>query len=271
MNKMMFAAAVMMAGTAVGHGAVVDFQNYYKNAFTGDDAYMGMQDTLIVSGDKDYKAGDAENGGTLLGNAWSSYRRPIKKWDLSAMQGQYQSINSAKVKLSFWKGHSNTIEAYKLFAGENYENANWTEADACWNQKNAEGEQWAMTKFTLPNGYKVNSMVTEDDLLGTYEYTATGDVMSWTLDLPADLVQHWIEHPEQNVGLCFRTSDDVTVAYTNLIKMSSGDKNKSYNYVVGGIEDQYFYPTLTIDYEAVPEPASLALFGLGGLVLLRRR
>ena len=99
----------------------------------------------------------------------------------------------------------------------------------------------------------------KNDLLAEFDYKASASPVVWELNISVEKVKKWIESPKLNAGLMFRTADDRKVTKSGLITMSSGDAN----WTASTVPNAIFLPKLTIEYAAVPEPASLALFGLG--------
>lgn len=76
------------------------------------------------------------------------------------------------------------------------------------------------------------------------------------LTIPAAMIQSWIDNPNDNAGLLFRSFQSGTA--------------RVYSSEIGSDANGVARPTLNFDY-VVPEPTSLATLALGSMLLRRRR
>ncbi|QQE10692.1 PEP-CTERM sorting domain-containing protein [Planctomycetota bacterium] len=90
--------------------------------------------------------------------------------------------------------------------------------------------------------------------------------MTFVIDLSAELIEEWIADP-MNAGFMI-VGRDVNVDKNNALPTTTARPA-----AVGILNDSNldYRPVLNINYTAIPEPASLALLGLGSLALLRRK
>ncbi|QDU32680.1 hypothetical protein KS4_07140 [Poriferisphaera corsica] len=90
--------------------------------------------------------------------------------------------------------------------------------------------------------------------------------MTYVIDLSAELIEEWIADPT-NAGFAIVASEVIRDAEGNL------PTTNPLPAAIGSLNDNIaaYRPVLNIDYTTVPEPASLALFGIGALAMLRRK
>jgi hypothetical protein len=241
---------------------VVSFQDGTDNIFvTG---YAGTEDNQMLgavpccSGFEDSNMGS--RNALQIGNAsaGSTRRSIIRFTGLSVMSGAYASIDSARIVL--WKVNGNTggpTDGMQMYAIDNA-NADWVEGggnftpasddgSSSWNSK-AHPTAWVGGA----GGGTLGAL--QDTLAGVSGSDAPNTLYSFDLD-PA-LVDQWITGI--NAGVLVKDENDFDANHLQI--------------EVGSAEfgDSFARPRLEITY-TVPEPASLVLLSLGGLVMLGRR
>ena len=112
------------------------------------------------------------------------------------------------------------------------------------------------TQFSIANDTAVDP--------ATVQKTIAGGFRVWTV---TDLVNAWAQGAVTNRGFAV-----LNTAYTNPTTGVVSNPNYQWYTSERGATDVNYEPTLFIDYTpAVPEPATLALVTMSGLMLLRRR
>lgn len=182
--------------------------------------------------------------------------RAIVHFDLSAYTG---TTVTGDVLLRWYAqavgagANGQTLAVYQVAAT----NAGWLTLDATWNNRAASTTTpWVNAANTgnypglgAPGEAYGATPVATLGLVGP----VSGTVLS--MNIPAAVVQGWINNASANAGLLFRFSDETAVAG---------------KYLVFEAANQGYWPNLTFDY-VVPEPGCLSLLVVGGALLRRRR
>jgi hypothetical protein len=264
-------AAVVLAAGSMASAATVTFQNNMPAPFGG--TYGGTQDNILypddVPGDGTSDINVGINPNIMTNGAMTdpTRNRSIIKFDLSSLaaQGAVQ-VQSATLTLVEINPQADqfTVNLYRIAdanaaweQGSGYNLGQATHADSTWNYLSYNNVNWAGSAglSTPTTDYDPNPVAhfTYDNPTDvTTNPTGTAVV---NITLPADLVQYWVDHPSDNAGLLMAL-DSNTVHYA---QFQSSDYGVDSN-----------HPALQVTY-AVPEPASLSLLALGGLLLIRRR
>jgi hypothetical protein len=285
MKKVCLLVSLLMLAT-VANADVVVFQQVLNNAFytevTTDwttSGYQGCQETYMSGAGsvRAYDFGQWQN--FAVGNPPSvedRTQRGLLKWDLSALAGA--TVNAATVEL--W---SRGLGAYDEASANVFAllpaNADWQEGPgnivpgqppaAVWNFREVtvggtegvqQGIPWAGSVGAGTAGVDYDPTI-----LATLTTTGnlTSNYQQYLFEIPAALVQSWVGPVDQNAGLYFRPPDPVPEegwpGYVNFIASE---------WAAGQVE-YAFRPKITIDY--VPEPMTMVLLGLGGLMIRRKR
>ena len=242
---------------------LVTFQEGGNNIFVA--GYAGTDDNQIMDPGTGFQ--DANIGGRnaiQVGNASSiTTRRSILRFGgLGVMAGSYASIDAARIILTKVNGPTGGgTDGMEMYAISD-NNADWVEGvsqfvvtagESSWNSK-AHG-----TSLWIGGGGGGTLGALQDTLLGVSGNDAANTLYSFDLD-PA-LVNQWITGVNAGVVIKELLEIDGAGSGTDLqIELGSAE--------FGGQGDR---PLLEITYTVIPEPATLGLFGLGGLVMLLSR
>lgn len=237
-----FAASVLLFNAVVSADQII-----LKNGLNG---YNGTTDTYI----------DEDNETTNYGSLWymqtymtydDSDEASLVKFDLSGKIPQNAQITSAS--LSLWVNElinmtsSDWLQvgAYRI---RNYKD--WVETQANWNV--FKGSTWWATVGCENTSFDRYS--NPDSHLTFYNTSQINRYYSWDV---TSSVQSWYNGTEQNNGWLVRA-----VAHdggTDGIKMNTKDGGSDYR------------PYLLINYNIIPEPATLILLSLGTLLLRKSK
>lgn len=253
----LFGLAAVLTATIIGPASadVVSFQE-------GVNGYAGTQDTYISSGSiagRNY--GVTED--ILVGAGSGIERRALFQFDVSSLAGQYTSITSAQFKLTQIEG-SAQFSDFDLYAYQIADaNAGWVEGTG--NGTSSSAPNWVLlegpdTYWAGSSGLHTADTDYVDTVLDSVTYSSGGagadmNGTVYTFDLPGSLIEQWVTGV--NAGLLIFASSEVE---EGLARFASSEftGNASWR------------PQLVVEFAPIPEPASLALAGFGGLFLLQR-
>lgn len=270
----------------------ITFKENYDNALVTN--YQGTDDALLAD---DWTSwGNYNTGGkntTWIGtNTYSSAKRNITRFSgLEVLAGK--TVVSAYIRFYSGGASGSTgqdgVSVYSLSA----DNADWVEGTGnytiggvCWAGKdtttpwvggggavgsgdsNMEGA-WGNPGVYAPRAGKFGGgfdLNLESHYADGNALALVGWGQSFDIALTAATVQNWIDAPATNAGIIIKQDMEVPgptgAAYNLKIEMYSSEAD---NYAPDGI----YAPELVIEY--VPEPATMMLLGIGGLMALRRR
>ena len=249
-------AAVVLVSATVASADVMTFQN-------GVSAYSGGQDNFLqkIAGDENNNNGAVANqnlGNPRAGNVTND-NRPIWRWDVSALAGQYASINSITMVMTSDEDdmRGNIAEATAELYALKPANAAWIEGTSTGlNAAEGESSYQFLAEGISPTAWAgsagAGSEVT-DYLAGSmYSYTwrdhadggaSGGDILTWVLSAPTsltlkDLVDEWSGNQANNAGMIMIPPDLSGANAKSAAQFRSGDH--------ATMADR---PQLIIDYE----------------------
>lgn len=256
-------AAIGMGMVGSSGAAVVEFRNGAGNTFVAN--YTGAQDSEIYGYGETvstWNSGGVAGVQIGTGNANQSRKALIRFADLGVMNGQYASINSAKLVLRNL-GTAVTspvnVGAYQISNA----NADWVEGNTqyaaaaagehSWQFKSNPSTAWAGGSGLAGGGLSVAGTDYVATALDTtvVDYSQPGSTL-WEWDLPVSLVNQWITGGI-NGGVVLQKVSEADAPYWAF---------ESSETTAG--------PRLVIDYNPIPEPAAFGLLVLSGFALRRR-
>ncbi|MBX3380835.1 MAG: DNRLRE domain-containing protein [Phycisphaeraceae bacterium] len=133
----------------------------------------------------------------------------------------------------------------------------WSETTSTWNERST-GNAWSAPGMAAGADYAAAALSTiavNSSMQGTY--------LSWDI---TSLYNSWVSGANQNFGVCIQGPAGVA----NSLAANGDTTDGVFRLYNSEYADDTFRPLLVITY-TVPSPASLAAFGAGGLILLKRR
>jgi hypothetical protein len=257
--------------------AVVSFQQGVGNALVAN--YSGTRDTFLNEGatEASYGALTVSIGGHDPTSTPATRRTALLRFDLSALQGQFSSINAATLTLYQRETTAQftdfEVGAYSVSAA----NGGWvqgvtdtsapnTAGNPDWLHLSHDATPWAgspglMTPGVDYDATPLSTVTWNSGVAGT----ADKQNAQYTFTLPPSLIAAWAAG--DNPGLLIRTTDP---AVFGLAQFAAAEWNTDPD-STGPLTAPDIRPKLTVDFTAVPEPAGLSLLAVGALALTRHR
>ncbi len=190
---------------------------------------------------------NGDGNGMLVGtNSAGGIGRGLVRFDLSAIPAG-ATVESVSLSLFVGSlataGSGKTVALHRMLTG-------WNETSATWNDASA-GTAWSAPGGAAGTDFAAGASTVSPGMAGG-SFLALTSVAGLVAD-----VQGWIDAPATNAGWMLRNQAEATLRSAGRIAD-----------LAASVEAQR--PTLTVTYSAVPEPGSLALFGLsavGGLLV----
>ncbi len=263
-TRLAFASAVVLAPLMPTLADTVVYREGDPNAFVAT-PYAGTSDTtLLGNSDTNSNAHFGANEKLYVG-IHDRARRSLLRFDLSSLHGQYSTITGATLTLTVDQAtHAGTLDVFQLVDG----NAGWVEGtggalgsvsdaqpgEATWHNLAHPGTPWVGGTGIGSAGYGASPLDSE-----AFPQQAGGVTTPATLEvtLPASLIDAWVTGA--NAGLLLRHASDGVVSERQLLQLRSSEWATPSS-----------RPTLTIEFEPIPEPASVGLL-LSGLALVAGR
>jgi len=272
-SKMLLVVCVSLLVAATAQADIVTVQQ-------GVSGYAGTDDNSVwahQNGGTDVQ-GDNNYGGrnyTFLGDPFGGVTgvpggegKGLLRFDLSNEISTLQSVSG--ISLTFKESGNSTsrgtgtINIYRIAAA----NSAWVEGvnqaaaatgESTWKNLAHPGTAWAgsVGLGTAGTDY-VNTLLGSFTFDNTQGATYTVDLATGDAALRLSLIQEWSGTQANNAGLLFVIDGASTNPKGGLSLASSEDGTAS------------FRPKLEVDY-VVPEPATMSLLGIGGLLALVRR
>jgi hypothetical protein len=208
-------------------------------------------------------------------------QRSILRFDVSALDGLYSSVDSITLRLFYADDTTAgagtavvTTDVHAITAA----NRAWIEGtsvggagtgESTWNNLSHNATSWAGSAGlgTAVTDYDSTVLGSETiDLsnlpaAGTaFDFTFTGTSAALTALIDTWMVDN-VDNSQDNPGLLLRDPDPV---------LAAGQFNRVTSHSTE-YADAALHPQLIVNYTAIPEPSTTALLGLGGLALILRR
>lgn len=272
--------AALMLGAGAASAVEVSFQQGVPNALVGGN-YAGTQDTFLNSQTANQEASYGALTVAIAGHDPNdgSLRSALLRFDLTALQGQYSSINSATLVLR----QRETSAQFAPFGMSIYAvsaaNGDWvqgttdtaapnTAGNPDWLHKSHDTANWAGSAGLMTPGvdYVAAPLAT-----GTWTSGEAGLELNhapYSFALPTSTIEQWIAG--NNPGMLIQKTD---LSTPGLVQFSAAewtaDPDGAGPLTVADASSAR--PLLVIDYTPVPEPTGLAGLALAGIAALRRR
>lgn len=230
-NKNILSFALLIALTASVGADIITFRDgdtntYYTNqsADWTQNGYQGTQDNALLNGGSTRAYNFGQNQYMRCGDTDHYTSRFLVMWDISSLNGEGITVSSATISL-YSKGvgypaPASGIDVHAILPA----NADWNEGsqiaavaasgDMCWTvwqstngqpDGSVEGTPWAGSPgCSTPD--------VDYDSTPLHHFNVTGNMSSsyagYAFEIPASLVQEWIDNPSNNAGILVKYTDD---------------------------------------------------------------
>ena len=247
-------AAVVLVSATVASADVMTFQNGVSGYSAGQDNFLQK-----IAGDENNNNGGLhyQNLGNPRSGNVTNDNRPIWRWDVSALAGQYASINSITMVLTSDEDdmRGNIAEATAELYALTPANSAWIEGTST-GQNAAPGESsyqsLAQGATAWAGGAGAGAVGIDYHPGSMYSYTwrdhedggaSGGDILTWVLSPPTgmtlmDLVDEWSGNQANNAGMILIGPDLSGANAKSAAQFRSGDH--------ATLAD---HPQLIVDYE----------------------
>lgn len=265
-HRVVAAIAAMGLLASAAYGETILFRNG-SNVLSSDSlisvpAYSGTQDATLDMSLPDHNLGawiDFQVGEDTGGDV----RAGVVRFDVTAMTGQYQSVNSITLRLFLYSGgfvgadaiSDRFVDVYTI----NSADQGWVEGtgggpagslnpgEVCWNGPQQGIGPWGTPTLAASDVRVMSSQA--------------GSIVSFPLGLinPTQVLNDWVLSP-QNAGMRVELDSALSPALSGLLFGSRDNPT--------GVE---FVPELLIDYVPIPAPGTFCLLAMASVVAYRKR
>ncbi len=232
--------------------------------------FTATEDNTILNGNlvnTNYGSNNPISSGTVL----TLTQRSILRFDVSALDGLYSSIDSITLRLYYGDDSSTgagtaevTTDVHAITAA----NRAWVEGNSTWNNLARNSTPWAGSAGLGTAGTDYDSTVLASSTIDLSNRPAAGTAIDFTFTgtnaaLTA-LIDAWmadnVDNSQANPGLLLR---DPSPTFDNTRNRFTASSTEDANAAL--------HPQLFVNYTVIPEPSAALLGGIGCLLLLRRR
>ena len=188
-------------------------------------------------------------------------RRWLVKWDLSSIvnalnPGESIQVNSARVRLSIQAKSAayGVVRLNEVTSDSATGDLNWNQSDITgnvdWTTAGGDFTQWGS---------------------GIWQNVTYGDYRTKDFNLDTDTVASWFN--DANLGLMLTGYESIGAGETSqawVLVSACSSVDTTWD-TMSGWQDLNTRPVLLVDYDVVPEPATMGLLAMGGLGMLLRR
>jgi len=187
-------------------------------------------------------------------------RRELLRFDVSALEGQYASIDSVQLYLRYTHNPTGADTNFNIsIAQVAAANADWQLLEATWRNKDQDYENGDANPVAWAGGQglTVAGVDYETPVVGSfmYDYTLQGTGTEIYESLSISTIVDWLENSSSNGGLLLFGGEDI-------------ETNAAQFY---GLNIPGSAPMLIVNYTAIPEPMTLTMLGFGAVFTLLRK
>jgi hypothetical protein len=262
-------AIVVMTLLAVCAGASADVATFSGTSQTADTM---VASATVMTGSYKYGGSTANYGGlSWFGtNAGGSNTKAILRFDVSSLAGTFSSINSVTLRLVQRDASTANVTLFRM----NPADSNWEEGTDT--GSGGSSGWWRRTNWTYCNQGSYDNW-SGGSGVGTWGASlASTAAMPGLVDTAVDfnfggvdldaLITDWAAVGVTDYGrMAFSTPDGNDVVTNEGIVLLAGANSTFHS------SESAFMPELIVDFEPIPEPATMSLLAIGGVVALIRR